>query len=72
LVVGKSEKNAPFIFSKAVSALKPHASAVFVPPMLAANAIIEAIEEEIPLIVSVAEGIPLHDQMKVTRTAVCE
>jgi succinyl-CoA synthetase alpha subunit len=34
--------------------------------MLAANAILEAIEEEVPLIVSVAEGIPLHDQIKVS------
>ncbi|UZJ50727.1 hypothetical protein CBS101457_000047 [Exobasidium rhododendri] len=45
--------------------LKPHATAVFVPALLAADAIIDAIENEIPLIVSVAEGIPLRDQMRV-------
>ncbi|MCO5549767.1 hypothetical protein L7F22_003240 [Adiantum nelumboides] len=50
---------------EAVRQLKPHATAVFVPPMLAANAIIDAIENEIPLIVSVAEGVPLKDQMRI-------
>jgi succinyl-CoA synthetase alpha subunit len=50
---------------EAVQELKPHATAVFVPALLAANAIIEAIENEIPLVVAVAEGIPLHDQMKI-------
>lgn len=48
--------------------LKPHATAVFVPALLAADAIIDAIENEIPLIVSVAEGIPLQDQMRVMAT----
>lgn len=50
---------------EAVQKLKPHATALFVPALLAADAIIDAIEQEIPLIVSVAEGIPLHDQMRV-------
>ncbi|CAO1632151.1 unnamed protein product [Parajaminaea phylloscopi] len=45
--------------------LRPHATAVFVPPLSAADAILDAIENEIPLIVSVAEGIPLHDQLKI-------
>lgn len=50
---------------QAVRDLKPHATAVFVPPLLAADAIIDAIENEIPLIVSVAEGVPLRDQMRI-------
>ncbi|PWN28987.1 NAD(P)-binding protein [Jaminaea rosea] len=50
---------------EAVKHVKPHATAVFVPPLLAADAIIDAIENEVPLIVSVAEGIPVHDQIKV-------
>jgi succinyl-CoA synthetase alpha subunit len=50
---------------EAVQYLKPHATGVFVPAALSANAIIEAIEYEIPLIVAVAEGIPLHDQMRI-------
>jgi succinyl-CoA synthetase alpha subunit len=45
--------------------LNPHASAVFVPATLAAKAIEEAIEAEIPLIVSVAEGMPVHDLLRV-------
>ena len=45
--------------------LKPQASAVFVPATLAAKAIEEAIEAEIPLIVSVAEGMPVHDCLRV-------
>lgn len=49
----------------AVRDLKPHATAVFVPPSLAADAIIDAIQCEIPLIVSVAEGVPLRDQMRI-------
>ncbi|KAH8928237.1 putative succinyl-CoA ligase subunit alpha, mitochondrial-like protein [Atractiella rhizophila] len=50
---------------EAVNELKPDASLVFVPPKLAADAIINAIEEEIGLVVAVAEGIPTHDQLKI-------
>ncbi|PWY98505.1 NAD(P)-binding protein [Testicularia cyperi] len=50
---------------EAAEKLKPDCTSVFVPPALAADAIIEAIEAEIPLIVSVAEGVPAKDQMKV-------
>ncbi|KAK1633782.1 succinate-CoA ligase [Colletotrichum phormii] len=50
---------------EAVKIVKPHASAVFVPAQFAAGAIIEAIEAEIPLVVSVAEHVPLHDMARV-------
>ena len=40
-------------------------SAVFVPAAFAAAAIIESIEAEIPLVVSVAEHIPVHDMLRV-------
>lgn len=50
---------------EAVNELKPDAVAVFMPAQIAANSIIEAIEAEIPLIVSVAEHIPVHDMMRV-------
>jgi succinyl-CoA synthetase alpha subunit len=50
---------------KAKTHLEPHASAVFVPATLAAKAIEEAIENEIPLVVSVAEGMPAHDCLRV-------
>jgi succinyl-CoA synthetase alpha subunit len=45
--------------------VKPHASSVFVPAQFAARAIIEAIEAEVPLVVSVAEHIPVHDMLRV-------
>ena len=43
------------------------ASVVYVPPAGAADAICEAIEAEIPLIVAITEGIPVLDMVKVKR-----
>lgn len=45
--------------------VKPDASSVFVPAQFAAKAIIESIEAEVPLVVSVAEHIPVHDMLRV-------
>ena len=45
--------------------LKPDATAIYVAAKYAAGAIEEAIEAEIPLIVAVAEHIPLHDMLRV-------
>ncbi|KAK1852038.1 succinyl- synthetase subunit [Colletotrichum chrysophilum] len=50
---------------EAMGKVKPHASAVFVPAQFAASAITEAIEAEIPLVVSVAEHVPVHDMARV-------
>ncbi|KAH6649954.1 succinyl-CoA synthetase-like protein [Chaetomium tenue] len=49
----------------AVEQLKPDATAIYVAAHQAAVAIEEAIEAEVPLIVAVAEHIPLHDMLRV-------
>lgn len=53
------------MISKAMDGVKPDASSVFVPAPFATAAIIEAIEAEIPLVVSVAEHIPVQDMLRV-------
>lgn len=50
---------------EAKEALNPYATAVYVPPPFAADAIIDAIENEIPLIVTITEGIPQRDMVNV-------
>lgn len=46
--------------------VKPDATGIYVAAPQAAAAIEEAIEAEVPLIVAVAEHIPLHDIMRVS------
>jgi succinyl-CoA synthetase alpha subunit len=51
----------------AMEQLKPDATGIYVAAHQATAAIEEAIEAEVPLIVAVAEHIPLHDIMRVSR-----
>jgi hypothetical protein len=52
---------------QAVKEVKPDATILYVPPPNAAAAVLEAIEQEIPLIVTITEGIPQKDEVKVRR-----
>lgn len=55
-----------FKLSQAVRETQPDASVLYVPPPSAADAIIEAIENEIGLIVCITEGIPQADEIRVS------
>ena len=44
-----------------------NASVIYVPPVFAADAILEAIDAEIELIICITEGIPVLDMVKVKR-----
>lgn len=50
---------------EAVKETKPDATVLYVPPPSCADAIIDAIENEIPLIVAITEGIPQQDEIRV-------
>jgi succinyl-CoA synthetase alpha subunit len=47
-----------------------NATVIYVPPAFAADAILEAIDAQIPLVVCITEGIPVLDMVKVKR-ALC-
>jgi len=64
---GKGGEKLPIFASVAEgkAATGANATVVYVPPAGAADAIIEAIDAEIPLIVAITEGVPVMDMVKV-------
>jgi len=52
---------------QAMAATEAMASVIYVPPPFAADAILEAIDARVPLIVCITEGIPVLDMVRVKR-----
>jgi succinyl-CoA synthetase alpha subunit len=67
---GQTHLNLPVFdtVSEARAKTKCDASVVYVPPAGAADAICEAIDAEVPLIVCITEGIPVADMVRVKRS----
>jgi succinyl-CoA synthetase alpha subunit len=55
-------------WADAVAEAQPNTAMIFVPPRFAADAILEAAAASVELIITITEGIPAHDELKVFNT----
>ena len=67
---GSTHLNLPVFdtVDEARNATGARASVIYVPPLGAADAICEAVDAEIPLIVCITEGVPVQDMIRVKRS----
>jgi succinyl-CoA synthetase alpha subunit len=52
-------------WAEAVAAASPNTAMIFVPPRFAADAILEAAAAGVQLVITITEGIPAHDELRV-------
>jgi succinyl-CoA synthetase alpha subunit len=55
-------------WADAVSEAQPNTAMIFVPPRFAADAILEAAAAGVELVITITEGIPAHDELRVYNT----
>jgi succinyl-CoA synthetase alpha subunit len=55
-------------WAQAMAEVEPNTAMIFVPPRFAADAILEAAGAGVKLVVTITEGIPAHDELRVYNT----
>jgi succinyl-CoA synthetase alpha subunit len=55
-------------WEQAVAEVRPNTAMIFVPPRFAADAILEAAAAGVELVITITEGIPAHDELRVYNT----